>query len=490
MIEQLSFNNSFALLGDQFCTKVSPRPLINPKSVCVDTFTSNLLGLSANEVGSASGVHICSGNHVPEQFSPLAMVYSGHQFGGYSPELGDGRGLLMGEAMTPTGKWDIHLKGAGKTPYSRFGDGYAVLRSCIREYLASIAMRGLNIPTSHALCITRGDNPVTRETIEPAAMLTRVAKTHVRFGSFEYFYYTQQHEQLKQLADYVIDQFLPEYSQKEGRYNALLHLAVDNTAKLIAAWQANGFCHGVMNTDNMSIIGDTLDYGPYGFMEAYNPRHICNHSDTYGRYAYDQQPSIGLWNLNALAASLRPLIDIEQARTSLEAYEGILSTQYNALLRNKLGFSEPHTGDAELINRLFEHLETHRLDYTLFFRQLASLDSANIEASFIEPLFHSGKATDTQALATWALDYSQRCSMQSMPVDTRVDSMNKANPLYCLRNHYAQLAIDEAYHAETYSILNQLAEALSDPFTERKEFADFTKIPAPELANIPVSCSS
>lgn len=489
MFAHLSITTSFASLGSSFSTQVTPRPLVNPQWVAFDERTAELLEMDNRLAYSPEGLAVFSGNTVPKVFDPVAMVYSGHQFGGYSPQLGDGRGLLMGEFQTSTGSYDLHLKGAGKTPYSRFGDGYAVLRSSIREYLASIAMRGLGIPTSHALCLVRGDNPVTRETIEPAAMLARVSRSHIRFGSFEYFYYTEQHEQLRQLADYTIEQYLPDYSNKEGRYNALLHSVVEQTAKLIADWQAVGFCHGVMNTDNMSIVGETLDYGPYGFMEAYNPHHICNHSDHSGRYAYDQQPSIGLWNLNALAAALRPLLNIDQARSSLEAYEGTLSSHYTAKMRKKMGLTTQIEGDGALINEMFEHLEAYQLDYTQFFSQLGKIDTQHLEQSFIIPLTAHLPARPTQPLINWLNKYLDRRSIENAEA-AQAHLLRRNNPLYCLRNYYAQQAIEEAYDNQSYTKLNKLAKALADPFSESEHLSEYSKLPPAHLANIAVSCSS
>ncbi len=267
---------------------------------------------------------LLGGHAVLADQQPMAMVYAGHQFGGYSAQLGDGRGLLLGQLNSPEGILDVHLKGAGKTPYSRFGDGRAVLRSSIREYLVSETMHGLNIPTSRTLNITASNEPVMHETVETAAMVTRIAKTHIRFGHFEYFHYTDQLDSLKKLADHVIEQFLPEYHNDPQRYYHLLCYSVHKTALMIAQWQSVGFAHGVMNTDNMSIIGETLDYGPYGFLDDYEPGFICNHSDHTGRYAFDQQPSIGLWNLNALAHALSSLNDDAQIQTALSQYEPTL----------------------------------------------------------------------------------------------------------------------------------------------------------------------
>ena len=299
------------------------------------------------------------------------MAYSGHQFGQYVEQLGDGRGLLFGQIDSSAGLIDIHLKGAGKTPYSRFGDGRAVLRSVIREYLCGEAMHALSIPTSRALMIIGSDEMVIREKSETAAMLAITAKTHIRFGNFEYFHYNNKPEYVKALADFCIDHYPPYFSKSKNKYEEFFRSVVEQTACMIALWQANGFSHGVMNTDNMSILGETFDYGPYGFMEDYIPSYVCNHSDHQGRYAFKNQPYIGLWNCSALGHALSSLISEENQDEILKTYESIFQNKLAELYRKKLGFMTARNEDAQLIQGLLDIMGTERLDYTNTFRNLS-----------------------------------------------------------------------------------------------------------------------
>ncbi|HEY6093375.1 MAG TPA: YdiU family protein, partial [Gallionellaceae bacterium] len=313
-LEQLNFDNTFARLPATFHSRLQPTPLGNPYLVSFNSRAAALIDLADDQALRPDFAEYFIGNRLLPGSEPLSMLYAGHQFGHYVPQLGDGRAILLGEIRNAAGElWDVQLKGAGPTPYSRSGDGRAVLRSSIREYLCSEAMHGLGIPTTRALCIVGSDDEVYRERIETAAVVTRLAPSHVRFGSFEVFYYRQQVAQIEALADYVIARHFPHLTGVPGRFGRLLHEVMTRTARLMARWQAVGFMHGVMNTDNMSILGLTFDYGPFGFMEAYNPGHVCNHSDHGGRYAFDQQPQIGLWNLTALAQAMSPLVPLQEA---------------------------------------------------------------------------------------------------------------------------------------------------------------------------------
>src|SRR5690606_23603070 len=299
-LETLNIDNQFARLDEAFYTRLAPSPLHDVRLVASNPEAATLLDLDPAQLQRPEFLDMFSGRKPHPQFEPLAMVYSGHQFGVYNPQLGDGRGILLGEVLNAQGEyWDIHLKGAGKTPYSRFGDGRAVLRSCVREYLGSEALHYLGIPTSRALCIFGSREPVQRETIEQGAALIRLSPSHVRFGSFEFFFYNRMEDQLQALADFVINKHYPDFRQAENPYTELFRAADTSTARMIAQWQAVGFAHGVMNIDNMSILGITFDYGPFGFMDDFVPGYICNHSDHQGRYAFHQQPGIALWNLNA-----------------------------------------------------------------------------------------------------------------------------------------------------------------------------------------------
>jgi uncharacterized protein YdiU (UPF0061 family) len=322
-LHTLPLSNSFAQLPGTFYSRVRPTPFEQPAELIhFNTAAAELLDLDPAVADDPACVDVFSGRQLLPGADPLAMLYAGHQFGHYVPQLGDGRAIILGETTNrQQARWEIQLKGCGQTPYSRDGDGRAVLRSTIREYLCSEAMHGLGIPTTRALCITGSREEVYREQIETGAMLTRLAPSHVRFGSFEVFFYRNRHDALQTLADYVIATHYPELQDTEQPYVALLQAVVDKTANLLAQWQAVGFAHGVMNTDNMSVLGLTLDYGPFGFMEAYDPGLVCNHSDHHGRYAFDQQPQVALFNLSCLAQTLLPLVDVEAARAALEAYQ-------------------------------------------------------------------------------------------------------------------------------------------------------------------------
>ncbi|MEQ1626103.1 MAG: protein adenylyltransferase SelO, partial [Nitrospira sp.] len=321
-LETLSFDNSYARLPESFHAKLNPTPFSSaPYLISFNRAAAELIDLDPAEASRPEFAGVFGGSLLVPGMEPLAMLYSGHQFGVYVPQLGDGRAILLGEVQNDRGeKWDLQLKGAGMTPFSRDGDGRAVLRSTIREYLCSEAMHGLGIPTTRALCIVGSDHQVYREQVETGAVVLRMAPTHVRFGSFEVFYYRKQHEQLKVLADYVIAQHYPHLVEVSDKYARFFTEVVERTAKLIAQWQAVGWAHGVMNTDNMSILGITLDYGPFGFIDDYDPGFICNHSDHNGRYAFNQQPYIGLWNLSCLAQALLPLAEKDALKAALDSY--------------------------------------------------------------------------------------------------------------------------------------------------------------------------
>ncbi len=482
-LSQLPLSNAFTQLGTEFGAPTSPEPLTNPKLVAWDEATANRLGITAD---ANSALNYFSGAAPLPGSAPLAMVYSGHQFGQFAGQLGDGRGLLLGDLINQNGNWDLHLKGAGRTPYSRFGDGRAVLRSCIREYLASIALNGLGIPTSHALCVLVGDEPVARERLEPRASLVRVAQTHVRFGSFEHFFYRQQNAQLTQLAEHVIHRHLPAAQGQPDRYLQLFTHAVHTTATLIAQWQAVGFAHGVMNTDNMSILGETFDYGPYGFMETYDPGFICNHSDHQGRYAFEQQPQIGFWNLQALAHSLSPLIDATELGAELRRYPQLLTDRYALEMRQKFGLSDARPEDRQLNADWLGLLHRAKLDYSQSFRALANLNAASQE----EMLLKQFTAADQRAQAEhWLSAYLQRRSSDPQPSAQRQALMLAKNPEYVLRNYLAQAAI-EAAEAGDYEPTARLADLLRNPGTAIAGAENFAQ-PAPEWAqHVTVSCSS
>src|SRR5471032_1669447 len=377
------------------------------------------------------------------------------------------------------------------------GAGRAVLRSTIHEYLGSEAMHGLGIPTTRALAITGSDDPVVRETTETAAVLTRMAPCHVRFGSFEVFFYRKQHEQIRALADYVLREHFPELLTAEKPYVSLLAEVVFRTAERVARWQAVGFCHGVMNTDNMSILGLTIDYGPFGFIDGFNANHICNHSDSQGRYAYKMQPQIGYWNLFCLAQALVPLFGpqydgdtrnekvIEDAQRVLEGFKDRFAPALERRMRAKLGLAEIREGDDKLANRLFEVMNANRADFTLTFRNLAKMRKADASGDApVRDLF-----LDRAAFDVWANDYRLRLSEETQSDEARASAMNAVNPKYVLRNHLAENAIRLAKEKD-FSEVERLAQVLRHPFDEQPEFEAYAGLPPDWASDLEVSCSS
>ena len=426
------------------------------------------------------------------------MLYAGHQFGHLNPQLGDGRAIIIAETHNKNNhKWELQLKGSGLTPYSRDGDGRAVLRSTIREYLCSEAMHGLNIPTTRALCITGSDDEVYREDIETGAILTRLAPSHVRFGSFEVFYYRHQYDHIRTLADYVIKHHYPELLAETNPYLALLTEVIKRTAKLIALWQSVGFAHGVMNTDNMSILGLTLDYGPYGFLDNYEPGYICNHSDYQGRYAFEQQPNIGLFNLSCFAQALLPLIDkspdnaAEMAKQELEKYQTIFIADFADLMRQKLGLNESYDEDQQLVETLLNLMKNDNVDYTILFRSLCDFTTDNINNpdtnnnAAIRDIFIQRDRFDQ-----WANNYQQRLLKEGSNDKQRSVKMKKINPKYILRNYMAEVAIKKAEEEKDYSEIERLFNLLQNPFDEQPENETYAGLPPEWSKEISVSCSS
>ncbi|WP_419421027.1 protein adenylyltransferase SelO [Legionella sp. D16C41] len=482
---KLNFDNSFAQLPNNFFTKLNPVPVKNPKLVHVNTNTANLLGIKQKDIDKKTFAEYFAGNRLLSGSDPLATVYSGHQFGYYVPQLGDGRALLLGEVVNPEGeRWDIQLKGSGLTPYSRMGDGRAVLRSTIREYLCSAAMNALNIPTTRALCLVETNELVYREEPEPGAILTRVAQSHIRFGHFEYFYYTNQHDALKELADYVLTRHYPTIPTNKDGYLYLFEQAVIKTAKLIAQWQAVGFCHGVMNTDNMSILGLTIDYGPFGFLNTFKANHICNSSDYTGRYAYDQQPTIALWNLLALAQALVPLVSVDKLQDTVAKFDNEFQHHYYHLFQQKLGFECSQNTDKQLIADLLHLLESNQIDYTLFFRRLSTYNPEvkdnNLEYLFVNHL----------QFLNWLERYKKRLEIEKISTSIRQKKMKEINPKFILRNHLVQQAIIQAYDNKNYEEIAKLYSILQKPFADQPEYELYSLPPPKNLAEIQVSCSS
>ena len=484
-LEDLRFDNTYARLPESFFARVMPTSLPSPYLVSFNPDAAALIDLDPDEAKRPEFAEVFSGNKLLPGSDPIAMLYYGHQFGVYAGQLGDGRALLLGEVRNGAGwKWDLHLKGAGQTPFSRDGDGRAVLRSCIREYLCGEAMHVLGIPTTLSLCIVACEEGVLRETVEPGAMLLRMAQTHVRFGSFEAFYYRRRYDDLARLADYVIEQTFPHLAGEPDRHARLFAEAGLRTAHLIAAWQAVGFAHGVMNSDNMSIAGLTLDYGPYGFMEAYNPGFICNHSDHHGRYAFHHQGDIGYFNLRCLAQALSPLVPAASIQAALEAYETAYAARLLGLMRAKLGLHETRPEDATLIGRLLDLLQSDHVDYTSFFRSLSQFRQGEKNETLRDFFLHRDVFDD------WAGGYRQRLGAEGSRDDERGPRMNQLNPKYVLRNYLAQVAIERAVRERDFSEIDRLRELLRDPFAEQPAMESYAAPPPEWGRNIIVSCSS
>ena len=486
-LETLAFDNRFARLPDSFFTRVSPTPLKNPHLVAFNPDAAALLDLDPAQAARPECAGLFGGHYLPPGGDPLAMLYAGHQFGHYVSRLGDGRAILLGQVRNAAGElWDLHLKGAGLTPFSRDDDGRAVLRSCIREYLCSEAMHGLGIPTTRALCVIGSEEPVYREQVETGATLLRLSPSHVRFGSFEVFYYRRQPEHLKTLADYVITEHFPEIGESPDRYDPWLSDVAARHGRMIAAWQAVGFAHGVMNSDNMSILGLTLDYGPFGFLEAYQPGFICNHSDTYGRYAFHNQQDIGYFNLRCLIQAVSPLITEAGGHAALARYEESFQAQYAALMRAKLGLQEAREEDADLLVELLRLMEADDVDYTIFFRALGDFrqDAVDGQAVLRDFFLHR------EGFDEWATRYAARLKSEGSRDEERQARMNRANPKYILRNYLAHEAIRRAREEKDFSEVERLWRLLRDPFTEQPGMEAYAA-PSPEWAkSITVSCSS
>jgi serine/tyrosine/threonine adenylyltransferase len=472
MISQLHgisiYPSAYSQLGTAFQSQVQPQPLPSPYWVCKNAALARELGLRDEWMRHQDVLETFTGNHMPAGMQPAASVYSGHQFGQWAGQLGDGRALSLGELRNPSKKEtnidvagvlhtliatnniansnaiELQLKGAGRTPYSRGGDGRAVLRSSIREFLGSEAMHGLGIATTRALCVTGSDAPIYRETAETAAVVTRTSPSFIRFGHFEHFSHNGLHVELKQLADFVIDNFYPEChdssSYNGNPYAALLEAVSLRTAEIVAQWQAVGFCHGVMNTDNMSILGLTLDYGPFQFLDAFNPDHICNHTDTLGRYAYNKQPNVAYWNVFCLGQALLPLIeDQELALAALEPYKTAFPNALMTQMRAKLGFSDPSKafeGDRELVETIQKLLAQDRVDYTLFWRNLSNVMNGK-STDLVRDMF-----IDRSAFDAWMLRYSELSSQQKRRLESHL--MLKMNPKFVLRNYLGEQAIAKA----------------------------------------------
>ena len=494
-IGALAFEKGFLELGPEFSTQLQPTPLPQPSWVVTSPELASTIGLDARFIEDQESLEILTGNVVPSQIQPFASVYSGHQFGVWAGQLGDGRAISLGQIAYLDKIWEIQLKGAGPTPYSRMGDGRAVLRSSIREFLCSEAMHHLGIPTTRALAITSSTAPVLRESLETAAVVTRIAPSFIRFGHFEHFASNGLHEQLQVLSNHVIEHHYPHLLKSDQPYLNMFQEVLERSARLVAQWQSIGFCHGVLNTDNMSILGLTLDYGPFGFMDKFSMNHICNHTDSQGRYSFANQPSVFYWNLVRLAQALLPVIahgeSDEDMEAAIELIKPILSTfseiylkHYRQLMSNKLGFQDQVGQQSnELIQELIKIMDHNRVDYTFFFRNLSKviLEPSN-------PLLKD-LIIDRNTFDQWLQNYLNYLHTFNIPLSEIASQMNQVNPKYILRQHLAQNAIALSQNGD-HSLTQALQRCLVRPFDEQAEFEDFAKLPPDWAEHLEVSCSS
>jgi uncharacterized protein YdiU (UPF0061 family) len=478
----LPFDNSYSRLPDRFFARLAPTPVKEPKLIKVNERLACHLGLDPDWLKSADGVRMLAGNLVPEGATPLAMAYAGHQFGNWVPQLGDGRAILLGEVIDADGvRRDIQLKGAGRTPFSRGGDGRAVLGPVLREYIVSEAMAALGVPTTRALAAVTTGEYVWREMAEQGAVLTRVARSHVRIGTFEFFANRGDTEGVRALADYVIARHYPEIAQADQPYRALLDAVIGRVAALVAQWLHIGFIHGVMNTDNMSIAGETIDYGPCAFMDTYHPGTVYSSIDTHGRYAYANQPRIAHWNLSRLAGALLPLMGehrekaVAMAQEALDAFPARFGDAYVAGFRRKLGLMEAREEDADLLQDLLDRMAENEADLTLTFRRLSDAaaggaeDDAKVGALFKAPA----------AFTEWAFKWRQRLGVEKVDLAARSAAMKSVNPAFIPRNHRIQQVIDAAQCGD-FTRFQELNAVLSKPYDDQPEYAHYQNPPKPD----------
>ena len=485
-----NFDNSYARLPDQFYGRVQPTPVEAPTLIRVNRALAETLGLDAGWLASPEGIAVLAGNHVPSGADPLAMAYSGHQFGHLSPQLGDGRAILLGEVFDQGGqRFDIQLKGSGRTPFSRSGDGRSALGPVIREYIMTEAMHALGVPTTRALAAVTTGETVMREGPQPGGVFTRVASSHIRVGTFQYFAVREDIAGVRALADHVIARHYPDCANADNPYGALLAAVVKAQAELIAQWLHIGFIHGVMNTDNMSIAGETIDYGPCAFMDAYDPATVYSSIDAQGRYAYGNQPNIGQWNLARLAEAMMPLFDtsvdtgasgdgdaaLAVAQEALDGYIGQFERAYLGGLRAKIGLASEAPEDLELARDILRSMSKNKADFTNTFRALC--DAA--EDSNLDHLVSSGFETPGD-FDEWAVRWRTRLEGDDQSAADRAIAMRKVNPAFIPRNHRVEEAIEAGVNNNDFTVFEKLISVLAQPYDDQPENADFKSPPRPE----------
>ncbi|WP_257168272.1 YdiU family protein [Bradyrhizobium sp. SRS-191] len=491
MTVHFPFQNSYATLPDNFFARVAPTPVAAPRLIKLNRPLAEELGLNPAELETPEGAEILAGKTVPDGAEPIAMAYAGHQFGHFVPQLGDGRAVLLGEVVDRNGvRRDIQLKGSGPTPFSRRGDGRAALGPVLREYIVSEAMAALGIPTTRSLAAVITGEQVNRGIALPGAVLTRVATSHIRVGTFQYFAARQDVEAVRRLADHVISRHYPDIAGTERPYHALLDAVISRQAKLIADWLLVGFIHGVMNTDNTSVSGETIDYGPCAFMDAYDPKQVFSSIDEFGRYAFANQPRIALWNLTRLAECLLPLFDadkdqaIKQAEAALDGFAAQFTDAHQAGLRRKLGLFTQAEGDQPLAQALFDAMAAAKTDFTLTFRRLSdaagSGDLGEVRALFEDPT----------GFDEWAQRWQQRLAQEPQSPAERRAAMRKVNPAFIPRNHRIEAVITAAVENDDYVPFEELHAVLAKPYEDQPDRADYAEPPQPEERVLQTFCGT
>ncbi len=482
-------SSSYVRLPEHFYARLAPTPVARPRLIRFNAPLAAELGLEGAGYDDDRLAALFSGNQLPPAVEPIAAAYAGHQFGHFVPQLGDGRAILIGEARDRAGNWhDIQLKGSGRTPYSRNGDGRAAVGPVLREYLVSEAMHALGIPTTRSLAAVLTGEFVLREARLPGAILTRVAASHIRVGTFQYFAARGQDEAVRQLADYVIDRHYPEARHSDRPYLTLLQQVIARQAALIAQWLQVGFIHGVMNTDNMALSGETIDYGPCAFMDVYDPAQVFSSIDSFGRYAYHNQPGIARWNLARLAETLLPLLDeaperaLELATAEIERFGTLFTTQWLAGMSRKLGLTQPEDGDSALVQALLDLMQAQQADFTLIFRSLAdcvSGDAAAARALLAEPA----------AFDPWYAQWRARLAREASLPD-RAERMRGVNPIYIPRNHRIEQVIDAAVTRENFSMFDEMLGVVTDPYREQPQQSRYAQPPAPAERVLQTFCGT